>query len=212
MNYTNLVANIADICEKTFTAAQSNLFIQQAEQKIYNTVQFPALRRTSTTAFTNADNSYSVPADFLWVYSFAVVNGSSEYSFLLNKDVNFIREAYPVSATGGLPKHYAYEGATTLLIGPTPDSAYAAELRYGYYPESIVTATTTWLGDDFDNALLNGCLVEAIRFMKGEQDMIDLYQKMYMQSLVLLRGVGDGKLREDAYRSGQDRFGTGGAQ
>ena len=212
MNYTDLVSNLADITEKTFTTAQSNMFIQQAEQKIYHTVQFPALRKTSTTAMTNADNSYTVPTDFLWVYSFAVINGSSEYSFLLNKDVNFIREAHPVSATGGLPKHYAYDGETTILLGPTPDSAYAVELRYGFSPESIVTAATTWLGDDFDSALLNGALVEAARFMKAEADIIEEYQKMYMHSLTLLKGLADGKLREDAYRSGQDRFNGGGAQ
>ena len=205
MNYTELKTNIEDICENSFTDDQLAMFTQQAEQKIYNTVQIPALRR-NVTGTLSADNKYlSTPSDFLWSYSLAVVDGSGVYHFLLNKDVNFMREAYPNPTDTGLPKHYAYFDDNTFIVGPTPDSSYSSELHYGYYPQSIVTAGTTWLGDEFDSALLNGALIEAIRFMKGEPDIVAMYEKLYLQSVTLLKGLGDGKLREDAYRSGQFR-------
>lgn len=205
MNYTELTANIQDICENTFTADQLAMFTEQAEQKIYNSVQIPALRKNVTGTLT-ANNKYlTTPADFLWTYSLAVIDGSGEYHYLLNKDVNFIREAYPTPTSTGLPKHYAYFDDNTFIVGPTPDTSYSVELHYGYYPESIVTAGTTWLGTEFDSALLNGALVEAIRFMKGEPDMVQLYQTMYVQAIGLLKNLGDGKLRQDAYRSGQFR-------
>jgi hypothetical protein len=205
MNYTELKTNIEDICENSFTDDQLAMFTQQAEQKIYNTVQIPALRR-NVTGTLSADNKYlSTPSDFLWSYSLAVVDGSGNYHFLLNKDVNFMREAYPNPTDTGLPKHYAYFDDNTFIVGPTPDSSYSSELHYGYYPQSIVTAGTTWLGDEFDSALLNGALIEAIRFMKGEPDIVAMYEKLYLQSVTLLKGLGDGKLREDAYRSGQFR-------
>jgi hypothetical protein len=202
MNYTELKANIQDICETTFTDDELKLFTQQAEQKIYNAVQFPALRRNQTATLTSGNKYITLPSDFLWSYSLAIIS-SDDYVYLLNKDVNFIREAYPNPATTGIPKHYAYFTDTSLIIGPTPNAAFDVEFHYGYYPTTIVTAGTSWLGDDFDSALLNGALVEAIRFMKGEADMISLYQKMYMDSLTLLGALGDNKLREDAYRSGQ---------
>ena len=151
-----------------------------------------------------ASNVYlSVPSDFLYVYSLAVIDGSGTYTFLLNKDVNFIREAYPTSTATGLPKHYAVFNDDAFILGPTPDVSYNTELHYGYYPQSIVTAGTTWLGEEFDSALLNGTLVEAIRFMKGEPDMVALYEKMYISAMALLKVLGDGKLRTDTYRSGQ---------
>jgi hypothetical protein len=206
MNYTELKANIQDICETTFTDDQLAMFTQQAEQKIYNTVQIPALRKNVTGTLTSSNKYLSTPSDFLWSYSLAVVDGSGVYHFLLNKDVNFMREAYPNPAVTGLPKHYAYFDDNTFIVGPTPDSGYASELHYGYYPQSIVTAGTTWLGDEFDSALLNGALLEAIRFMKGEPDIVAMYEKMYLQSITLLKNLGDGKLREDAYRSGQFRI------
>tara|TARA_R100000963_G_C4638163_1_gene101999 strand:- start:739 stop:1365 length:627 start_codon:yes stop_codon:yes gene_type:complete len=202
MNYADLKTNIQDICETTFTDDELALFTQQAEQKIYNTVQIPALRKNQTGALTSSNQYLTLPTDFLWSYSLAIVS-SSEYIYLLNKDVNFIREAYPNSATTGVPKHYAYFTDTSLIVGPTPNASFDAELHYGYYPESIVTASTSWLGNDFDSALLNGALVEAIRFMKGEADMVTLYQQMYMEALTLLGTLGSNKLREDAYRSGQ---------
>jgi hypothetical protein len=202
MNYTSLKTNIQDICETTFTDDELALFTQQAEQKIYNSVQIPALRKNQTASLTSGNKYLTLPTDFLWSYSLAVVN-SSDYVYLLNKDVNFIREAYPNPATTGVPKHYAYFTDTSLIVGPTPNAAFDVEFHYGYYPESIVTASTSWLGDDFDSALLNGALVEAIRFMKGEPDMVTLYQQMYLESLTLLSALGDNKLRKDAYRSGQ---------
>lgn len=215
MNYAELCANIADVCENQFTADQYALFTQQAEQRIYNSVQIANLRK-NVTGPTSANNKYlSCPNDFLSVYSIAVIDQSGDYHFLLNKDVNFIREAYPSASATGLPKHYAIFGPTTtgstvtnelsFMLGPTPDASYTVELHYYYYPESIVTAGTTWLGDNFDSALLNGALIEAIRFMKGEPDMVKLYNDMYVQSIALLKNLGDGKQRMDAYRDGQTR-------
>jgi len=205
MNYTELKTNIEDICENSFTEDQLAMFTQQAEQKIYNTVQIPALRKNVTGTLTASNKYLSSPGDFLYSYSLAVIDGSGVYHYLLNKDVNFMREAYPNPTSEGLPKHYAYFDDDTIILGPTPDSAYTMELHYGYYPQSIVTANNTWLGDEFDSALLNGALIEAIRFMKGEPDIVATYEKMYLQSVTLLKALGDGKLREDAYRSGQFR-------
>lgn len=203
MNYTELKTNIEDICENSFTNDQLAMFTQQSEQKIYNTVQIPALRKNQTGVLT-ANNKYlSTPSDFLWNYSLAVIDGAGAYYYLLNKDVNFMREAYPTPTVTALPKHYAYFDDNTFIVGPTPDASYSVEIHYGYYPESIVTAGTTWLGDEFDSALLNGALIEAIRFMKGEADIVQVYEKLYLQSITLLKNLGDGKLREDAYRSGQ---------
>ena len=205
MNYTELKANIQDICETTFTADQLAMFTQQAEQKIYNSVQIPALRKNVTGVLTNGNQYLSTPSDFLWAYSLAVVDGSGVYTFLLNKDVNFIREAYPNPTSTGAPKHYAYFDDTSFIVGPAPNAGYTMELHYGYYPQSIVTAGTSWLGEEFDSALLNGALIEAIRFMKGEPDIIANYEKMYLLAMTLLKNLGDGKLREDTYRSGQFR-------
>lgn len=205
MNYTELKTNIQDITENTFSDAQLAMFTQQAEQKIYNAVQLPALRRNVTGSLTLGNKYLSTPSDFLYTYSLAVVDGSGNYVFLLDKDVNFIREAYPDASSSALPKHYAIFDENTFILGPTPDAAYTMELHYGYYPESIVTAGTTWLGDEFDSALLNGALVEAIRFMKGEADIVALYEKQYALAVALLKNLGDGKLRGDMYRSGQPR-------
>lgn len=212
MTYVELCNNIADICENTFTADEYAMFTKQTEQRIYNTVQLANLRKNVTGTLT-ANNKYlSCPEDFLSTYSLAVIDASGNYTYLLNKDVNFIREAYPSASATGLPKHYAIFGPQSAavtelsyILGPTPNTAYTAELHYYYYPESIVTAGTTWLGDNFDSALLNGALVEAIRFMKGEPDMVALYQNMYVQSITLLKNLGDGKQRMDAYRDGQVR-------
>lgn len=204
MNYTALKTNINDICEQTFTDVELAMFTEQAEQKIYSSVQIPALRKNQTGTLT-LDNEYlTMPSDMLFVYSLAIVN-SSDYVYLLNKDVNFMREAYPNPATTGEPKHYAIFDTTAFILGPTPDSGYTMELHYGYYPESIVTASTTWLGDNFDTVLLNGALVEAIRFLKGEPDMVALYEKMYMEALMLIDRYGDVKIRGDVYRDGQPR-------
>ena len=204
MDYTALKTNINDICEQTFTDVELAMFTEQAEQKIYSSVQIPALRKNQTGTLT-LDNEYlTMPSDMLFVYSLAIVN-SSDYVYLLNKDVNFMREAYPNPATTGTPVHYALFDQTSLIVGPTPDANYSSEIHFGYYPESIVTAGTTWLGTEFDSALLNGALMEAIRFQKGEADMFTMYEKFYIQSMVLLKNLGEGKLREDTYRSGQVR-------
>lgn len=205
MNYVELTTNIQDICENEFSPEQLAMFTRQAEQKIYNTVQIPALRKNVTGNMTAGNKYLAIPTDFLYVFSMAVVGDDGAYEFLLDKDVNFIREAYPFPLVSGKPRHYAIFDAGTFILGPTPNASFLVELHYGYYPESIVTAGTTWLGDEFDSALLNGALVEAIRFMKGEQDMVQLYSELFLQSMSLLKNLGDGKLRQDAYRSGQNR-------
>jgi len=182
------------------------MFTKQAEQKIYSSVQLPALRKLDDGPLAQTNKLYTLPSDFLYTYSIAIIS-SSTYTYLLNKDVNFLREAYPIntSAHYGTPKFYAYYGETQLELAPTPDANYEIEHIYGYYPESIVTASTTWLGTHFDSALLNGALIEAIRFMKGEPDIIANYEKMLLLSIGLLKNMGDGKLRQDVYRSGQFR-------
>ena len=208
MNYSDLCTNIQDICENTFSAGQLAMFTQQAEQKIYNTVQIPALRKNVTGQTSIGGVYLQIPTDFLYCFSLAVIDAAGNYSYVLNKDVNFIREAYPANSVSarGIPKYYANFDDSAFILGPTPDLVYTMELHYGYYPESIVTATNTWLGDEFDRALLNGALVEAIRFMKGEADIAAMYDKLYLQAITLLKALGDGKLRQDAYRSGQYRM------
>jgi hypothetical protein len=213
MNYTQLVTAVQDYTENTFPTVDMNTFIDQAEQKIYNAVQLPALRKNVTGTLT-ANNKYlTCPGDFLSVFSLAVISPSGEYSYLLDKDVNFIREAYPNPTSTGLPKFYAIFGTTladdtdlSLILGPTPAASYGVELHYFYYPESIVTAGNTWLGDEFDSALLNGTLMEALTYMKGEQDMLQLYKMRFDESMFLLKQLGDGKNRQDAYRNGQVRI------
>jgi hypothetical protein len=196
---------VQDTVENSFTADQLAFFFQQAEQKIYQAVQIPALRKNQTTNLTAANKYLSLPSDFLYVFSLAVIGADGAYNYLIDKDVNYIREAYPVPTVTGMPKFYAIFDKDSLILGPTPGLAYAAEINYGYYPESIVTAGTTWLSEKFDPVLLNGALMEAARFLKFEQDMVALYDKMFGESLIQLKMFGDGKLRQDAYRSGQVR-------
>ena len=203
MNYTELKANIQDVCEQTFTDDQLAMFTEQAEQLIFSTVDLPALRANQTGNITGGNQYLTMPTGMLYVYSLAVIDPTSaEYHYLINKDPSFIREAYPVAATQGRPRHYGIFSQTSFIVGPTPNVTYVAELHYGKYPTSIVTAGTTWLGDQFDSALLNGALVQAIRFQKGEADMVALYEKMYIDALTLLKNLGDGKLETDAYRNG----------
>jgi len=228
MNYSELSSAIQTYTENNFPTitladsstvsptAQINRFIEQAEQRIYNSVQFPSLRKNVTGTITASNKYLSCPNDFLASYSLAIFPyGGGSYTFLLNKDVNFMREAYPSPTDTGTPKYYALFGPTvtgstisnelSFILGPTPDTTYSAELHYYYYPESIVTATTTWLGDNFDTVLLYGSLVEAYTFMKGEQDLITLYNQKFMEALALAKRLGDGMERQDAYRSGQFR-------
>ena len=213
MNYAELVTAVEDYTENTFPTVDMNTFIEQAEQKIYNIVQLPALRKNVTGTLT-ANNKYlACPNDFLSVFSLAVVLPTGEYTYLLDKDVNFIREAYPSPTSTGVPKFYAIFGPRlgdptelSLILGPTPNANLTAELHYFYYPESIVTAGTSWLGDNFDSALLNATLMEALTYMKGEADMLALYKNRFDESMFLLKQLGDGKNRQDAYRNGQVRI------
>jgi hypothetical protein len=208
MNYSQLVAQIQDYTENQFTTTVVNTFIQQAEQRIYNTVQLPALRK-NVTGTTTAGNKYlGMPSDWLATFSMAVINSGNEYTYLLNKDVNFIRAAFPDtdSTFYGTPEYYAVFDQNTFILGPTPDTTYTIELHYFYYPTSIVTAGTTWLGDNFDSTLLYGSLLEAYTYMKGEKDVLDNYRVRYDEAMLLLKQLGDGKDRQDAYRSGQVRY------
>jgi hypothetical protein len=275
MNYSELVTQVSDYCENSFPTDNMNVFIRQAEQRIYNTVQIANLRKNMTGTLQTGNKYLSAPDDFLSTYSLAVypynsttatgtsgqrtivvasatgivigqqvtgtgigtnatvrsINGTTvtltvanssavsgtmvfqgDYLYLLNKDVNFIREAYPLSAYYAEPKHYAIFGPNssnvnelTFIVGPTPSANYRAELHFYYYPESIVTANTTWLGDNFDSALLYGAICEALVYMKGEGDMIKIAQDRYVQAIALLKNLGDGKQRMDAYRDGQVR-------
>ena len=227
MTYAELYANIQAYLENTFpdtylasgatvsTQTQINTFIRQAEQRIYNTVQFPSLRKNVTGSATVNNKYLSCPNDFLAPYSLAVIDATGAYEYLLNKDVNFIRQAYPQPTDTAIPKYYALFGPTvsggavtnelSFILGPTPDASYNVELHYYYYPESIVTAGTTWLGDNFDSVLLYGSLVEGYIFMKGEPDLIAGYEAKYKEALGLAKRLGDGMERQDAYRSGQYR-------
>ena len=215
MNYAALVTAISDYTENTFPTADMNTFITQAEQRIYNTVQFPSLRK-NVTGIVTANNKYlSCPNDFLSPYSLAVIDATGAYEYLLNKDVNFIRQAYPTPTDTAIPRYYALFGPTvsgstisnelSFILGPTPDAQYSVELHYYYYPDSITTATTTWLGDNFDTVLLYGALVEAYTYMKGEADMVALYSGRYQEALALAKRLGDGLEKQDSYRSGTYR-------
>jgi hypothetical protein len=215
MNYAALSAAIQDYTQNYETEFVANIpvFVKQAEQRIYNTVQFPSLRKNVTGNLTPNNKYLSCPIDFLSVYSMAVVDTTGEYEYLLNKDVNFIRQAYPTPTDTGMPKYYALFGPTfsastelSFILGPTPNINYQVELHYFFYPESIVTTNTTWLGDNFDTVLLYGSLVEAYTFMKGEADMMALYDGKYKEALMQARRLGDGLERSDAYRSGQTRI------
>lgn len=212
MNYTQLQTAVEDYVENTFSAADFATMTKLAEQRIYNSVQLPILRKNVTGTLT-ANNKYlGAPTDFLSVFSLAVIDALGNYEYLLNKDVNFIRSAFPNPNTTGTPKYYALFGPDsvtpteqTFILGPTPSASLATELHYFYYPESIVTANNTWLSDNFDSVLFNAVMVEAARFMKQEPDIVAEVDKQYVQSLTLLKNLGDGKNRQDAYRSGQLR-------
>jgi hypothetical protein len=240
MNYAQLFETIKGYVENDFPSTQFtdsaggtgtytskeqiDTFIQQAEQRIFNSVQFPSLRK-NVTALTSAFPAdpramyLNAPGDFLASYSIAVIDNSGNYEYLLNKDVNYLRAAYPNPSTTGIPKYYALFGPATtntnppvitneltFFLAPTPDAAYTVEMHYFFYPESIVTASTTWLGDNFDSALLYGSLVEAYTYMKGEADIVAAYNKRYEEAMILAKRLGDGMERRDAYRSGQVRM------
>jgi len=227
MNYTELVDAIKGYAENDFpdtvgsgsltSAEQIAIFVQNAEERIYNSVQIPAIRKNVTGTATSGNKYLQIPNDWLSTFSLAVVcNGpttlpdgrvfaSGDYVYLLNKDVNFIREAFPSQTDTGLPQYYAVFDYNSFILGPMPNSNYSMELHYFYYPQSIVTAGTSWLGDNFESVLLYGSLLEAAAFMKSDKDVLDNYTTRYNEALLLLKMLGDGKDRQDAYRSGQVR-------
>ena len=219
MNYTQLSNAIQAYTENTETDFVTNIpvFVRQAEQRIYNNVQFPSIRKNVTGVVSTTTPYLNAPDDYLASYSFAVIDADGNYEYLLNKDVNFIRQAYPKATDTGLPKYYALFGpkvtsgvisdTLSFIVGPTPDANYNVELHYYFYPESITVAADgqTWLGNNFDTVLLYGSLVEAYTYMKGEADMMALYNQKYVEAMALAKRLGDGMERQDAYRSGQFR-------
>ena len=225
MNYSTLFETIKGYVENDFPGTtwtdstgsgtvvftqkeQIDTFIQQAEQRIYNTVQLPALRKSVTGNCTINNKYLAMPNDWLSMYSLAIIRADGTQEYLLNKDVEFVRSMFPDPTDVGEPTHYAIFDNNTMILGPTPDASYSMEMHYNAYPVSIVVAPsgTTWLGDHFDSALLYGSLLEAYTFMKGEQDVIAVYKSRYDEALALLKALGDGKDRQDTYRSGQVRY------
>lgn len=215
MTYNELVTAVQSYTENTFPTVDMDRMIEQAEQKIYNAVQLPSLRKNVTGTCTTNNKYLSCPLDYLSSFSLAVIDATGAYSYLLNKDVNFIREAYSSPTDTGLPLYYglfgpqySYPDELSFILGPTPDSDYNMELHYFFYPESITVAADgqTWLGDNFDTALLNGVLMEAITYMKGEPDMLALYQARYQEAMMLLKQLGDAKEKGDSYRDGVPKY------
>jgi len=299
MNYEQLYNNIQSYAENTEQLFVANIpvFVMEAEERIYNSVQLPSLRKNVIGTMTSGNSYLSCPIDYLSTYSLAVIDSSGNYSYLLNKDVNFIRQSYPNPTSTGMPQYYALFGTQynnnnelSFILGPTPDTNYSAELHYFYYPPTIVqgqisllgnitggslytngiyqnvsltggsganatadiliasgavvscnlkfggnfyavgdvlscsslgstgsgfsilvnavsNATgTSWLGDNYDPVLFYGAMREAMIFMKGEQDMVAYYQKMYEEALAQLNRLGTGLERGDAYRNGQARI------
>jgi hypothetical protein len=216
MNYTQLTASIKAYCENDFpqavgaggltSAEQIARFVQQAEQRIYNSIQFPALRKNVTGNATLNNKYLATPVDWLATFSLARINADGSYEYLLNKDVNFIREAFPFPAVSGAPTHYAIFDENTFILGPTPDASYSMELHYFYYPQSIVTAGTSWLGDNLDSLLFYGSLLEAAAFMKSEPDTVKNYMERYNEAFMMGKQLGEGKDRQDMYRTPQVRY------
>jgi hypothetical protein len=216
MNYTQLTSAIKGFAENDFpatvgsftSAEQLARFVQLAEQSIFNTVQMPAFRKNQTGNTTSGNKYLATPPDWLATFSLAVINAANEYHYLLNKDVNFIRESYPDTdaAFYAEPEYYAIFDDNTFILGPTPNANYAVELHYFYYPESITTAGTSWLGNNFDSVLLYGALLEAANFMKSDADIIANYKARFDRAMAELKQLGDAKDRQDAYRSGQVRY------
>jgi hypothetical protein len=218
MNYTELKAAIEAYAENYDSAIGGfveniPVFVKQAEQRIYNSVQIPSLRKNVTGTLTSGNKYLSAPNDYLATYSIALINDDGSYSYLLNKDVNFIRESYPTPTDTGVPAYYglfgpqySFPNELSFILGPTPNSNYNVELHYFYYPESIVTANTTWLGDNFDSVLLYGSLLEADTYMKSDTDTITYHKDRYSEALSLLVRLGNGLERGDSYRDGQTKL------
>ena len=208
--FTTLKSAIQDYTENTETSFVSNMtnIIVQAENRIIKSVELPNFRKNQTGTVTSGNAYLATPTDYLYPYSLAVIDGDSNYNYLMNKDVNFIREAYPASATTGVPKYYAQFDDDFFIVGPTPNSGYTVEIHYFYIPESITAASrgTTWLGTNASEALLYGSLAESYTYMKGEQDILNNYEKRFKEALERLTLESDGYNRKDAYRSGQRRI------
>jgi hypothetical protein len=210
MNYADLVQAITDYTENLETSFVSQIphFVEQAEERIYRSVMIPELRKNVTASMSAGNQYLARPSDFLAVFSIAVIDGDGDYTYLLDKDVNFIREAFPRSSTQGLPQFYGqFDGDDTVgsgnfILGPTPDDDYGVELHYYFDPPSIVTTGTSWLGDNAEAALLYGALLEAYTYMKGEADILALYNQRYEEALAQLGGVGIRSMR-DNYRDGE---------
>ena len=208
MNYATLTTLIQQYCESTESSFVANIptFVQLAEERIYNSVQIPAIRRNQIGTLTPNNKYLTMPADWLATFSLAVINPvTNAQEFLLDKDVNFIRQSYPDPDDTGVPKYYAIFDKNTFILGPTPDSNYQVEMHYYYYPESIVTAGTSWIGDNYETVLLYGSLREAYTYLKGEADMMQYYEQKYQEAMQQLTRIGDGLNRRDSYRSGQVR-------
>jgi len=230
MNYQELFTQIQTYTENQFpdtfvqvttggsqtnvnAVTQINTFIMQAEDRIYNSVQIPSLRKNVTGNCSSTSKYLACPNDYLSTYSLAVIKADGSYEYLLNKDVNFIRQSYPNPTSTGLPRYYALFGSRlndpnelTFILGPSPDANYGAELHYFYYPESIVTNGTSWLGDNYSPVLLYGSLVEAYTYMKGEADMLQAYNAKYQEAMQQLNRLGTGLERGDSYRDGQAKI------
>ena len=211
MTYAELVAQIESYTENSYPTVDVNTFITQAENRIFNSVNLPDLRANDTGTISAANKYLNVPVDWLATYSLAVIdNATNEYTFLLNKDVNFIRESFPDTDTTfyGKPQYYAVFNDESFILGPTPDINYGAELHYFYYPESITTAASgqSWLGDNYSTALLYGSLLEANTYLMTDAEKMAMLDKRYNDAMVELLGLGEGKNTRDSYRSGQSRI------
>ena len=208
--YTTLKSAIQDYTQNTESTFVADLptFIVQAEDRIIKSVELPNFRKNVTGTFTASNQYLSTPSDYLYPYSLAVLDSDSNYSYLLNTDVSFMREAYPLVSTTGTPKHYAQFDDTTFIVGPTPNSNFTTELHYFYIPQSITETSdgTTWLGTNAPEVLLYASLVEAYTFMKGELDILMNYEKRFQEALQRLTLESDGYNRKDAYRDGQRKI------
>lgn len=208
LNYSQLVSALEDYLQYNDQVFVDNIpvIVQQAEDRIYQSIQAPVERKNSIGALTAGNQYLGAPADMLSVASFAVISGST-YTFMLPREVSFIREAYPSTALSGqgLPKCYALFDQTTFIFGPTPDVSYSLELNYHAKPESIVTAGTSWIGDNFESILFSGCLLEAYIFLKGDSDLIQLYDNRYKEALTTFQLLGEGLDERDSFRNGTKR-------
>jgi len=198
------IQSYTEVDEPTFNANIPN-FVKNTELLVNNTTQLPAFRRNVTGEATQLFQYLNMPADFLSVFSMATIDGNGSYTYLLQKDVNYIREAYPFPTAIGAPKYYGLFSSTAFILGPTPDVNYTMELHYYAAPQSIVDVGTSWLGQNYPSVLLWGSLVEASIFLKGEEDMTQNYQNKYNEAMMLLKQLGDGKDRIDTYRTEQVR-------